>query len=56
MDILECTPSLNKYYFLFDGTLGTCKIKPVDIELKPDANPYDLNPYLMTRDRESTSK
>ena len=28
---------LSKYEFLFDGTLGTWKIKPVDIELHPGA-------------------
>jgi hypothetical protein len=31
---------LNKYADLFDGTLGTGKISPVQLELKPDAKPY----------------
>ena len=26
---------ISKYEFLFDGTLETCKPKPVDIELQP---------------------
>ena len=26
---------LSKYEFLFDGTLGTWKIKPIDTELQP---------------------
>ena len=28
---------LNKYNLLFNGTLRTCKTKPVDIELHPGA-------------------
>ena len=28
---------LIKYDFLFEITLGNCKTKPMDIELKPDA-------------------
>ena len=31
---------LNKYEFLFSGTLGTCKTKPVDIKIHPGAKPY----------------
>ena len=31
--------------FLFDGTLGTWKTKPVDIELQPGANTYHDKPY-----------
>ena len=30
---------LTKYEFLFDGTLGTWKTKPVDIELHPGEKP-----------------
>ena len=36
---------LNKYADLFDGTLGTWKQKPVDIELLPDAVPYHARPF-----------
>ena len=31
---------LNKYEFLFSGTLGTFKTKPVDIKIHPGAKPY----------------
>ena len=30
---------------LFNGTIGTCKIYPVDFELKEDANPICSQPY-----------
>ena len=35
---------LTKYDFLFDGTLGTCKTKPEDIEIHPGAKPYHSKP------------
>ena len=31
---------LTKYEFLFNGTLGNCKMKPVYIELHPGYKPY----------------
>ena len=36
---------LNIYEFLLDGTLGTWKTKPVDIELQPGGNHYHAKPY-----------
>ena len=36
---------LNKHELLFDGTLVTCKIKPVDIEQDTGAKPYHAKPY-----------
>ena len=38
---------LTKYEFLFDGTLGTWKTKPVDIEIQLGAKPYYTKPYLV---------
>ena len=38
---------LNKYEFIFDGTLVTQKKKPVDIKLQPVAKPYHDKPYLV---------
>ena len=36
---------LYTYESLFDGTLGTWNIDPVDLELKPGAKPYHARPY-----------
>ena len=36
---------LNKHELLFDGTLVTCKIKPVDIEQDTGAKTYHAKPY-----------
>ena len=36
---------LAKYEFLFGGTLGTCKMKHVYIELHPGGKPYHSRPY-----------
>ena len=36
---------LTKYELLFNGTIGTWKMKPVDIELHPGARNYHPNPY-----------
>ena len=36
---------LNKYEFLFDGTLGTWKARPVYIKLNPGAKPYNAKPH-----------
>ena len=38
---------LKKYECLFDGNLGTCHGKPYDIKLKPDAEPYNGNLFLL---------
>ena len=40
---------LNKYEFLFNGTLGTQKTRPVYIELHPGAKPYHAKPYPVPR-------
>ena len=36
---------LNKYEFLFDGTLGTWKTRNVDIEIQTGEKPYHAKPY-----------
>ena len=36
---------LNKYECLFRGNLGTWYVKPYDIKLKPDAEPYHGKPF-----------
>ena len=38
---------LTKYGSSFDVTLGTCKTKPLDIELHTGSKPYHSNPYPM---------
>ena len=40
---------LTKYEFLFNQTLGTCKNKPVDIELQPHAKPHNVKLYPLPR-------
>ena len=44
---------LNKYEFLFGGTLGTCATKTVDIELQPGEKTYHAKPYPVPRAHES---
>ncbi len=56
-EVAEKTPGLNaeqqmelylllkKYESLFDGTLGTWKTDPIDIELKEGAKPYHAKPW-----------
>ena len=44
---------LNKYEFLFDGTLVTWKTKPVEIELQQGAKPYRDKPYPVPHAHES---
>ena len=34
-----------KYEFIFDGTPGTWKTRPVDIELQPVAKLYHAKPF-----------
>ena len=36
---------LSKYKFPFDRTLGTCKAKPIEMELYLGAKPYHSKPY-----------
>ena len=45
---------LSRYEKLFDGTLGTWNLEPVDLELTPDAKPYHARPYPVPRCHEAT--
>jgi hypothetical protein len=47
---------LNKYADLFDGTLGTWKITPVQLELKPGAKPYHGKAYPVPHSQERALK
>ena len=47
---------LNKYECLFHGNLGTCYVKPYDIKIKPDAEPYHGKPFPVPRIHELTFK
>ena len=40
---------------MFDGSLGSCKTKPVDIELQPEEKPYHAKPYPVTRAHKAVS-
>ena len=44
---------LNKYEFLFDGTLRTWNTRPVNIEIQPGAKPYHSKPYPVPRAQEA---
>ena len=46
---------LKKYESLFDGNIGTWHGKPYDIKLKPDAEPYHVKPFPVTRIHELDS-
>ena len=47
---------LNKYKDLFDGTLGKWKHNPIELELKPEAEPYHARPYPVPRCHAQTLK
>ena len=47
---------LNKYECLFHGNLCTWYVKPYDIKLKPDAEPYHGKPFPVPRIHELTFK
>ena len=47
---------LNKYECLFANILSTWHIKPYDIKLKPDAEPYHGKPFPVPRIHELTFK
>lgn len=47
---------LLKYESLFDGTLGTWNIPPIDIYLKKDAIPFQSKPYKVPKINEETFK
>ena len=44
---------LSKYEFLFNGTLSTCKYKPIYVELHPDSNPCHAKLYPFPRAHKS---
>ena len=45
---------LFKFEPLFDGTLGTWKTEPIDLELKdPEAKPYHARPYPVPQSQEA---
>ena len=45
---------LTKFESLFDGTLGTWKTEPIELELKdPDAKPYHARPYPVPQSQEA---
>ena len=47
---------LNNYECLFHGNLGTWYVKPYDIKLKPDAEPYHGKHFPVPRIHELTFK
>ena len=47
---------LQKYQTLFDGTLGTWKTKPIELELKEGASPYYGRPYPVPKSQEKKLK
>lgn len=51
-NILEAL--LRKYGQFFDGTLGTWKRKPYDIQLKKGEKPYHGRPYQAVQSTEAT--
>jgi transposase InsO family protein len=47
---------LTKYQDLFDGSLGTWKTNPIELELRPDAKPYHAKPYPVPYSQEKKLK
>ena len=47
---------LDKCAELFDGTLGTWNLEPVELELKPDATPHHARPCPIPRVHQETLK
>ena len=47
---------LDKCAELFDGTLGTWNLEPVELELKPDATPHHARPHPIPRVHQETLK
>ena len=48
---------LKKYDTLFDGSLGSWKTDPIDLELKePDTKPYHAKPYPVPYSQERKLK
>ena len=46
---------LKQYKYLFNGTLGKWKGKPVDFELRPNAKPYHAKAYPIPQSLEATT-
>ena len=44
---------LRNFESMFDGTMGTCKTPPLDLEWKDDATPVCLRPYPVPRVQEA---
>ena len=51
--MLKC---LQRYPKAFQGRLSTLKIKPISLEIEPDAEPYHARPFLMPYSLEGTTK
>ena len=47
---------LTKYEDLFDGSLGTWKTEPIELELKPESIPYHARPYPVPHSQEKKLK
>ena len=47
---------LNKFAPLFDGSLGTWKTEPVNLELKPEVKPYHARPFPVPYSQEKKLK
>jgi hypothetical protein len=48
---------LQKFEHLFDGTLGSWNVEPVDLELKdPECKPYHARPYPVPHSQEKALK
>ena len=50
----ELKSLLEKCASLFDGTLGTWNLEPVELELLPDATPYHARPHPVPRCHQET--
>ena len=48
--------TLEAYPTLFGGGLGRLNIKPIDLELKPDATPYSARPFPIPQSLHKTTK
>jgi hypothetical protein len=47
---------LKKVPNVFKGGLGTLKIKPISLQLKPNAEPYHAKPFPMPKAYEQTTR
>ena len=52
----ELLELLERFSHLFDGTLGTWKTKPVELELREGATPYYGRPYPVPKSQEEKLK